>query len=172
MKLLVISDTHGSLDHAAGVIAAIKDKISAIIHLGDHDRDAQKIQDWYPKIPVHCVAGNCDFGSQSPKEQVLTFVHKKIWITHGHNHHVKWGYDTISYAGSEKGVDAVLFGHTHTPLLIQIGSMILMNPGSISNPRGTPNPTYGMIDINDQGNMGFSIVSVQPNDLYKPIMNL
>lgn len=43
------------------------------------------------------------------------------------------------------GADVVLLGHTHVPAMRQVGSTILVNPGSLGQPRhGTPSPTYAV----------------------------
>jgi putative phosphoesterase len=43
--------------------------------------------------------------------------------------------------------DIVLLGHTHRPILRQIGSVTLINPGSVGQPRdGDPRPSYAVLD--------------------------
>jgi len=39
--------------------------------------------------------------------------------------------------------EVVFLGHTHVPAIRQVGETILVNPGSLGQPRhGTPSPTY------------------------------
>jgi putative phosphoesterase len=41
--------------------------------------------------------------------------------------------------------DVVLLGHTHVPAIRQLGGTVLVNPGSLGQPRhGTPSPTYAV----------------------------
>ncbi len=41
--------------------------------------------------------------------------------------------------------DVVLLGHTHVPAIRQLGSTVLVNPGSLGQPwYGTPSPTYAV----------------------------
>jgi putative phosphoesterase len=41
--------------------------------------------------------------------------------------------------------DVVLVGHTHVPAIRQVGSTVLVSPGSLGQPRhGTPSPTYAV----------------------------
>lgn len=162
MKLLILSDTHHSLHYARTVIQRIKDRMDMIVHLGDHDFDAVQLGKEFPDIPLHYVAGNCDFSS-SPKEKIIHVCGRKILLTHGHKQNVKWGYDRISYYGEEKEVDAVLFGHTHIPLIEYSGSVLLLNPGSISQPRGTITPTFGILDIDQDGRMEPAIMTLGKN---------
>ena len=56
-------------------------------------------------------------------------------ITHGHMYGVSMGYQRIREEGIERGVDAVMFGHTHRPMLEEDEDLILLNPGSLSYPR-------------------------------------
>ncbi|MBM7684838.1 metallophosphoesterase family protein [Defluviitalea raffinosedens] len=160
MKLLIFSDTHHALYVAKSVIERIKDRMDMFIHLGDHDLDAVELSKEFPDIPVHYVAGNCDFGSSSPTEKIIRVGGKKILMIHGHKHNVKWGYDRISYYGEEKEVDVVLFGHTHIPLIEYSGRVLIFNPGSISQPRGTITPTFGILDIDRDGRIEPAIMTI------------
>lgn len=170
MKLLIISDTHGDNTNAIRVIKTINSKINSIIHLGDYDEDAKIILHEFPNIPIYYVAGNCDFASSTLKEQILTFNGTKILITHGHRYNVKWNYDRIFYLAKERGVQAVLFGHTHIATIEYKESIVLINPGSISEPRNTSIPSYCIIDITDSGLLKASIVGVFGNDDYRVIL--
>lgn len=169
MKILIISDTHGNNKNVINVISNLKNKINLIIHLGDCDTDAQQIIQMYPTIPVEFIAGNCDFGSNSIREKILNINNNKILITHGHMYNVKWNYDRISYVGEEKKVQAVLFGHTHSPYMKYMGRVLVMNPGSISLPRDDLIPTYGIINITDNGVLTSSVVGIY-KDGYKVIL--
>ncbi len=41
--------------------------------------------------------------------------------------------------------DVVFLGHTHVPAIRQVGATVLVNPGSLGQPRhGTPDPTYAV----------------------------
>lgn len=170
MKLLIISDTHGNNINVIKVIKTIGSKINSIIHLGDYDEDIKIISNEVPNIPIHCVAGNCDFNSLTPKEQILTFNGTKILISHGHKYNVKWGYDKIFYTAQEREVQAILFGHTHIATIEYRKSILLMNPGSISEPRNTAIPSYGIIDITDSGLLQPSIVGIFGNSDYRVIL--
>jgi predicted phosphodiesterase len=53
----------------------------------------------------------------------------------------------------------VLFGHTHIYRTERIGSLYVMNPGSLDRPRGGNKPTYGTINIADDGGVSMNIVA-------------
>lgn len=139
MRILVFSDTHHDISAAVSVI----DKIGAdmIIHAGDHDTDAERLQKIYEDIPVKYVRGNCDYSS-SPLDLNLDVGGKKIFITHGHSYNVKSSYLAIQYKAEEEGADLVIFGHTHIPYCYNSGRRILLNPGSLKSGR-----TFGITEI-------------------------
>ena len=116
-----------------------------ILHLGDHLRDAESLAALFPHIPLDCVPGNCDFSLQEPLEKRLNFEGFSLLICHGHTLRVKESYQIARYTGLERGVGAVLFGHTHVPYLNASAELTLLNPGSIGRYR----PSYAIMDIQD-----------------------
>ncbi len=163
MRLLILSDSHNHLYYARKVIEKLKDRIDLVIHLGDHDKDALVLNSEFPEINLDYVKGNCDFDSSSPSEKMIHLSGKKILMLHGHNHHVKWGYDRIAYYGQKKEADILLFGHTHVPFMDYYGKMLLLNPGSISLPRATSIPTFGIINFEKEGKVEVAIMTVNKN---------
>ena len=158
MKFLVISDTHGYLKNARNVINRIGDRIDAVIHLGDHDEDAEFLAEEFDDIPFYYVQGNNDYSMNTPEVKVITVNNRRIILTHGHKQQVYWSYDKIAYWAEENGADAVFFGHTHRPANENDTTVYIFNPGSISSPRGTTYPTFGIFDINEDGKMEGTIM--------------
>jgi len=149
MKILVISDTHGEIDKAKEAIEDNSD-IDLIIHLGDYFRDAQKLSDLFPAIPMEYIYGNSDFMiGDVPSEKLLEYKGKKIFITHGHRYSVKWDYEKLYKKAEETGADILLFGHTHVAELIKRDKYTIRNPGSTSDPRGEENESYAILEIKD-----------------------
>ena len=66
MKILVLSDSHSTLNFMRRCIDAVKP--DTIVHLGDHYDDAEAMKEEYPRIPLYQVPGNCD------KYRMRTFV--------------------------------------------------------------------------------------------------
>ena len=67
MKILIISDTHGSHKNFDRVIEKER-PLDMLIHLGDVEGD----EDYIPAVadcPVHMVRGNNDFFSDLPGEE-------------------------------------------------------------------------------------------------------
>jgi uncharacterized protein len=158
MKILVLSDTHGETDKAEEVIRN-QNNVDLIIHLGDYFRDAQKLSGMFPQIPIEYIYGNSDFmiGDVSA-EKVLEYKGKKILITHGHRYSVKWDYDKLYKKAEELQVDLLLFGHTHVADMVEKGHYIVLNPGSISDPRDDNSESYAIIEINEE--------TIKPNLIY------
>lgn len=142
MKILVLSDSHGNISN---MIAAVERTAPhMILHLGDCWRDAEKLQDYFPDIPMEHVPGNCDFRPDEPAEKLLFLADKRVLICHGHTYGVKSSLLTAGYAAEEKNLDLFLFGHTHRPLVDMRGKTTFLNPGSIGDYR---QPVYGVVTI-------------------------
>lgn len=131
MKVLVISDTHGSSGLALNA-HSLAGPVDAIIHLGDGAADADLLREALD-VPVINVSGNCDPGSKAPREVVLECERKRILLTHGDAYQVKSGLARLRQRAGEVGVDAVLFGHTHQGMLEDHAGLLLLNPGTLSN---------------------------------------
>lgn len=150
MKILVISDTHGDINRAEEAVR-INPDIDLIIHLGDYFRDAQKLSDIFPDIPIEYIYGNSDFMIEDvPAEKLLVLCGKRIFLTHGHRYSVKWDYNKLYKKAEEMKADVLLFGHTHIPDLIQRDRYYVINPGSTSDPRDDSNESYAIIEINGE----------------------
>lgn len=159
MKLLVLSDSHGSIEKASCIIDRIGDKLAGVIHLGDHDSDGYLLKKQYGNLPFYVVRGNNDYGLDTPESIKIKCQGKTILAVHGHKQRVHWNMNTLYYWGQEQDADAVLFGHTHTPFLDIHGTVALFNPGSISLPRNTSEPTFGILSFTEEGKMEFVVMA-------------
>jgi putative phosphoesterase len=120
-----------------------------LIHLGDNADDVEVLKRGF-KGKVYVVAGNCDYSTKYPKEDVIEVNGRKIFFTHGDLYGVKNSMNNIYYRGKELEADIVLFGHTHQQIIEKENGMTLMNPGSISLPK-LKGRHIGFIDINEEG---------------------
>jgi len=150
MKILVFSDSHRHNAKMEHVIGTQGEGVGCILHLGDCCADAKLMSQVFPEYRFEWVRGNCDY-SADPYDKLIAFCGKKIFITHGHKYHVKLDYQRILYAALERGADACFFGHSHYPAIFYEKGILFMNPGSISEPRGTPLPSYGVAGISESG---------------------
>lgn len=143
MKWLVFSDSHGDLLHMEK--AVVLEKPDRILHLGDVSRDAERLRSSCPDIPFEMVRGNCDgFYGDAPEEREVFLREKRVWMLHGHTYHVKYSTSLLVSEARTRGVDVVVFGHTHQPLCDWDGGLWVMNPGTVS---GMPRATYGVIEL-------------------------
>ena len=143
MKILVFSDSHGNLENM--VQAVEREQPRMIFHLGDGWRDAQRLQDRFPDIPLEQVPGNCDFMKKEEPERLLVIKGRRILLCHGHTLGVKYSLVQAMETAREKDLDLFLFGHTHDALVDRRGKTWLMNPGSI----GDFHPSYGIVTIEE-----------------------
>lgn len=127
MNILLFSDSHGDVETMARITAA--EQPDLVLHLGDHDRDLQALQQRFPDLRCLGVRGNCD-APGSPEQLLLEEEGVKLLLTHGHRQQVKLSLLRLLYLGLEAGVQLCLFGHTHQPHLEQREGLCLLNPGA------------------------------------------
>ncbi len=151
MKLGIISDTHGEHSLIDKAMKNLKD-VDLIIHAGDHYKDAKYIEKKY-NINVIGVAGNCD--EEKIDEKLKVINGKRFFITHGHNHNVKTNISNLFYTGKEKDVDVIIFGHSHVPFYEVEEGIAIINPGSISIPRGGSQKSGCILTINENLDVKF-----------------
>lgn len=142
MKILLLSDTHGSLSRVYEIYEKLSG-IDLILHCGDYQSDAYQLEDNLG-VPVVSVRGNCD-GAMRPDRKVVETPHGRILITHGHTEGAGFSYDKLLYAGEEENCIAVCFGHTHVAMNEDFGGIRLINPGSLSEPRDGSGGTYAIL---------------------------
>lgn len=143
MKILVLSDSHGSMQTM--IDAIFIEKPDCIIHLGDHIRDADRLSELYPQISMICVPGNCDYMDNGPGHLVRELDGVRFLITHGHKYGVKTDLTRLTYAAMEAEASVAVFGHTHRAVLHEFDDrLVLFNPGSCGAGEGS----YGIIQTN------------------------
>ena len=143
-RILVLSDSHKNIINMRRAVSI--ERPDMIFHLGDFYQDAIKLMTEFPDIPMEAVNGNCDH-DQFHTEKLITVEGKKIFMCHGHFHHVKTDYLNLEYAAREKGAEIALCGHTHRIFYDYHNRVYIMNPGSIGAPRGPGGPSYGILTI-------------------------
>ena len=143
MKILVISDTHGDIKRAVNLVNSIK-AIELIIHCGDNKRDAEKLSERFPDIEVIAVSGNCDM-HMGVDFTIVDTEAGDIFVTHGHDYGVNHNLSEIVEAAKDYDCKAMCFGHTHKPLCVEHDGVLIVNPGSLSEPRGGSEPSCAVI---------------------------
>lgn len=133
MKALIVSDTHGR--HATLEEVLRREKpLDLLIHLGDIVGFEDYIES-LAECPMELVRGNMDRNVLIPRDKEIMVDNMHVLLTHGHLHGVNKTLDRLEMLGLQRGVDVIMFGHTHVPLLLEERSITILNPGSISYPR-------------------------------------
>lgn len=142
MKILVLSDSHHTMKYME--LAIEQEHPDHVIHLGDHNRDAEELERLYPRLPILSISGNCDYDF-SGRDTVITEFHGfRFLATHGHRYGVKSSLLRLELAAKEAAADVALFGHTHCGICEEYNGLWLLNPGSCSAAGRT---SYGIIEI-------------------------
>ena len=152
MRVGVISDTH-IYDRRRVIPAAVWQAfagVNCILHAGDIAR--QDVLDELATLaPVHAVYGNVDppeLASSLKAALVLDLDGARIGLTHGH---LGRGRTTpqcaLSLFVGVEGLRAVVFGHSHEPYNSVQRGVLLVNPGSPTERRRQPRPSYGFLTI-------------------------
>lgn len=118
----VISDTHGLLRPEA--LKHLGD-VERIIHAGDigSPNVLEKLQ---TLAPVTAVRGNNDKGAWAEAiPESLSFE------VRGHTIHVLHDLSQIDLSPSAAGIEVVISGHSHKPVVEQRDGVLFLNPGSI-----------------------------------------
>ena len=161
MKIMFISDIHGSLFYLKQALEAFdREQGDLLVILGDqlyHGPRNDLPKDYNPKLAIPllnnyrekiiAVRGNCDSEvDQMVLEypimadyHIITQRKRKIFLTHGHI------YTPESLPTLNKG-DIFISGHTHIPMGIKKDGIFILNPGSISIPKGNSDNSYGILE--------------------------
>lgn len=161
MKYMFASDIHGSAYYCRKMLDVFeRSGAERLILLGDilyHGPRNDLPRDYDPKQvlamlnsykeKIYAVRGNCD---SEVDQMVLEFPimadyallalnGKTIYATHGHV------YNESCPPPMQPG-DILIYGHIHLPVARPMGDKFLLNPGSVSLPKGGNPPSYGILD--------------------------
>lgn len=159
MKILIISDIHGSSYYAEKIKEIDeREKPDKIILLGDlyyHGPRNDFTQEYNPmKVAgilndfgdkLRTVRGNCD----AEVDEMISYFKfdqnidmqvngKKVFFTHGHVYNM----DNLP----DKQIEIMFYGHYHTGFIEEENGIIFANPGSISLPKNNTEHSYIIFD--------------------------
>lgn len=156
MRILIVSDTHHHNENYLRVLERIG-AMDMVIHCGDIEGSEYMISE-AAGCPVEMVTGNNDFFSDLPREKEFMVGSYKVWLTHGHGYYVSMGNETLKQEARDRGVDIVMYGHTHKPVVDIESDIIAVNPGSLTYPRQEgKRPSYIIMEVNEEGKADFEI---------------
>ena len=166
MKIMIASDIHGSAFYCEKMIEAYRrEKADKLLLLGDilyHGPRNDLPKEYNPKKVIQmlndikedilCVRGNCD---TEVDQMVLDFPimadyglfvidGRTLYATHGH----VYNQDNLP---PMKAGDILVHGHTHLLKAERVdtgacGTITVLNPGSVSIPKGGNPNTYAMLE--------------------------
>lgn len=138
MKIGIISDTH--INKHSSRILDIIDKylkdVDMIIHAGDYKtmkvvnllRQHKNFIGVYGNVDEHPIR---DILKET---EIIDVMGYKIGIFHGHGDN-KTTSERAFDRFKENNVDIIIFGHSHQPLIKTVGSVLMLNPGSLASKR-------------------------------------
>lgn len=151
MKLALIADTHGNLGGWQRALELAGAGADLIVHCGDvlyHGPKFEPVEGWGPRglaeainecpVPVLIARGNGD----SEVDQLVLDVPLlspyafaqieglRLLVTHGHLQPLE---EMVALA-RKWGIDLLLTGHTHVPMVERHGDLIHVNPGTVTYP--------------------------------------
>ena len=143
MKLGIISDTHGLL---RGEVFEVFAGVEHILHAGDFG-EVEILDELAAIAPVTGVWGNVDgwdVRKRVPEVAEVELAGTRVVVLHG----MQLGAPTpVKAAAAYPDAGLVVFGHSHRPVIEQVGSVLAVNPGS-AGPRRFRDPvTVALAEI-------------------------
>lgn len=155
-RIAVVSDTHWDLwdpadPFAEAMMAGLSKGYDAIWHAGDvvHETVLVALE---TIAPVVCVKGNCDryFARELPhavRRQI-----DSVWVGMIHGWDLPLDHAPSIVERFPEHTELIIHGHTHKRRYEQFmapwGACTIINPGSISLPRGGEEPGFGELVVN------------------------
>ena len=138
----VVSDTHGLLR------PAVLDRLRGadrIIHAGDVDRP-DILEALQGVAPLSAVRGNVDRGIWAqalPYTRTIELGAHILYVLHD--------LGQLSLDPAAAGFAAVIYGHSHQPLIEKKNGVLYLNPGSIGPRRFTLPISMARLRLNEKG---------------------
>lgn len=163
MKILFASDIHGSAYYCGKLLEIYRQSgAERLVLLGDilyHGPRNDLPKEYAPKQviamlneykdQIYSVRGNCDTEVDQMVLEfpvladyaLLSFNGRTFYATHGHV------YNQDNLPPVQAG-DILIHGHTHLLKAEKVGDITVLNPGSVSIPKGGNPNTYAMLEDN------------------------
>jgi putative phosphoesterase len=156
MKVGIISDTHGLLRPEVFTVFA---GVEHILHAGDIG-PADLLVELEAIAPVTAVWGNTDgweVHGRVPEVARVELAGVRVTVVHG----MQVGSPTPErVAAAYPDADLVVFGHSHRPVIEQVGGVLAVNPGS-AGPRRFQGPVTVALAELSPGRTSARLVELQ-----------
>lgn len=123
-------------------------RVERILHLGDLT-DLLAVPLFEAIAPFDAVAGNNDgeaIRARFGRRKVVTIEQVRIGMVHGDGYGGSTKERAVA-AFADEPVDVILFGHSHQPLAVREGRVLVANPGSPTDKRTNEYYSYGVLTI-------------------------
>lgn len=139
-----------------------------IVQYLENAQESQKLRDALPAVAAF-VAGNGDgeqyrmslpvagdapepgeapgFSFTVPSRQIIQAAGYQILLVHGHHHSVDVSLEVLLNSAHAMNCDIAVFGHTHIPFAEEFSSILALNPGSLSRPRGRSSASFAVLSL-------------------------
>lgn len=158
MRIGIISDTHGLL---RAQVFEVFEGVEHILHAGDVG-DADILTALEAVAPVTAVWGNVDGGeirNRVPEVARIELAGVPVVVLHG----MQLGSPTPEKAAAaHPDAGLVVFGHSHRPVVRQVGSVLAVNPGSAGRRRFADPVTVALAEVED-GRVTARLVDLDPD---------
>lgn len=148
LKIVIVSDTHAK----ALPPRLLKECSSAdlILHAGDWGNlDIQEqLEAFAEVIGVHGNIDSLPIQSMFPDKQIIHAGKFKIGMVHGHGDKGTTEKRAID-AFADETLDAIVFGHSHIPLIRYAKRTLLLNPGSPTDKRRVPYYSFIVLHVGE-----------------------
>ncbi len=151
MKLTILSDTHikkgeSLLAHLPQDLVSKMKRSGIIIHAGDFEtiKCYNELQGLGKLVAVHGDTDSPELMKFLPERKVIKVGDVRIGIIHK-GQLTSESTDGLRYLAKEMGVDVLVFGHFHHPI-VQKTDVLLLSPGSATVP-GIAEPSAIELEI-------------------------
>lgn len=141
MKIGIVSDTHFGHPEKIMIPGWVKEAfagVNMIVHAGDVETPAA-LEAFRELAPVYAVRGNCDFDILDTPEAISIEIGCGL-LTAAHR-------AGRARSAIEPRTRVMVYGHTHISLINQEGSLLVINPGSPTMPRGGLPPSVAILTV-------------------------
>lgn len=159
MLIGIISDTHigRASNKLPRQVFETFENVDLILHAGDLT-EISVIEELSEIAPVKAVRG-ADDDLNLPESEVIEVDGIRIGLNHGIVH-PKGDKDQLAYLAHDMGVRILVTGYTHSPKIETAGDVLLICPGSPTEPN-LSKPTVILLEI-ENGNVEVEPVVVAP----------
>jgi uncharacterized protein len=159
MRILAVSDSHHDISALSPALRKFAGEVDLIAHMGDGvgDLEIAARRDGIRLPRVEGVRGNGDHDPALWPRRLIGSSARPILLLHGHLDGANESLGKIIAAAEDSGARLVLFGHTHKAISELHRGILVLNPGSISRPRGRDRPTFAVIDAPEEGDKGYDV---------------